>query len=316
MRGRVGSPKLGIFEENSHRVVHIPRCLVHHPLINETAEVVRRALVTHRVPPYSDTAHAGVARYLAVAVERASQTAQVVLVMNSPPSADFAPLFETIRRELGERLHSLWHNTQTERTNTILGAAYEHVSGPEATVEALGQARVFYPPGAFGQSNLELFGELVELVHELVPSGASVLELYAGSGAIGLGLLARAERVVMNEIAPQSLRGLELGLAALPGSLSERARVAPGPAAQALEWLRGADVVIADPPRKGLDDAVVKAIVERRPDRFVYVSCGLSSFLSQASLLVQSGFSLERLVVFELFPFSEHVEVVASFAPR
>jgi 23S rRNA (uracil1939-C5)-methyltransferase len=313
IRGRGGSPKIGIFEEGSHRVVHIPRCVVHHPLINRVAEVVRRALVEHRVPPYSDAAHAGVARYLAVAVERASESAQVVLVMNAEPSPAFAPLYKTIARELGPRLHSLFHNTQTERKNTILGADFSRVSGPESTVEVLGGARVHYPAGAFGQSNLELFDELVQHVHELVPEQSSVLELYAGSGAIGLGLLAKSRRVVVNEIGSASLRGLELGLAELPDALRARAEIAPGPAASVVSEISRADVVIADPPRKGLDPEVLAALVAVRPARFVYVSCGLSAFLTQAHALALGGYRLERLTVFELFPFSDHVEVVGSF---
>lgn len=313
IRGRLGSPKLGIFEENSHRVVHIPRCVVHHPLINRVAEVVRRALVEHRVPPYSDNAHAGVARYLVVAVERSSQAAQVVLVMNAEPSPELAPCFDSIARALGPDLHSLFHNTQTERTNTILGPRSTRVTGPEAIVEELGGARVHYPAGAFGQSNIELFAELVEHVQALVPERSRVVELYAGSGAIGLGLLKKSERVVFNEIGTASLRGLELGLAELPSELRARAEVAPGHAAEAVTHLEHADVVIADPPRKGLDQEVLDALIAKRPPRFVYVSCGLASFLTQAQALARGGYRLESLTIFELFPFSEHVETVAAF---
>ena len=83
IRGRLGSPKIGLFELGTHRVVHIPNCIVQHPLINRVAAVVRRALVDARVTSYSDKAHLGLARYLQVVVERSSQTAQVVIVGNS-----------------------------------------------------------------------------------------------------------------------------------------------------------------------------------------------------------------------------------------
>src|SRR6202166_3710238 len=83
IRGRLGSPKLGLFQQGTHRVVHIPNCSIQHPLINRVAAVVRRALVDSRATSYSDTAHLGLARYLQVVVERSSQTAQVVIVANS-----------------------------------------------------------------------------------------------------------------------------------------------------------------------------------------------------------------------------------------
>src|SRR5208283_5768962 len=79
IRGRLNSPKLGLFELGTHRVVHIPNCSVQHPLINRAVALVRRALVDARVSSYSDRAHSGLARYLQVTVERSSQTAQVVI---------------------------------------------------------------------------------------------------------------------------------------------------------------------------------------------------------------------------------------------
>src|ERR1700716_1873238 len=64
IRGRLGSPKLGLFELGTHRVVHIPHCSVQHPLINRVAAVVRRALVDTRVTCYSDKDPFGLAPYL------------------------------------------------------------------------------------------------------------------------------------------------------------------------------------------------------------------------------------------------------------
>ncbi len=124
IRGRVGSPKLGLFELGTHRVVHIPHCSVQHPLINRVAGVVRRALVDARVSSYSDKAHLGAARYLQVVVERSSQTAQVVMVANSATPAPLAACFEMIRERLGPELHSLWFNANLERSHTILGPAF------------------------------------------------------------------------------------------------------------------------------------------------------------------------------------------------
>src|SRR5690349_15358882 len=83
IRGRVGSPKIGLFELDTHHVVHIPSCAVQHPLINRVAGIVRRALVDANITTYSDNAHLGLARYLQVVIERSSQSAQVVLVGNS-----------------------------------------------------------------------------------------------------------------------------------------------------------------------------------------------------------------------------------------
>src|SRR6478752_712363 len=135
IRGRLGSPKLGLFELGTHHVVHIPNCVVQHPLINRVAGVVRKALADAKVTPYSDRAHLGLARYLQVVVERSSETAQVVLVCNSEDPEPVATCLDAIRERLGADLHSLWWNGNTQRTNTILGPEFRRICGPETVVE-------------------------------------------------------------------------------------------------------------------------------------------------------------------------------------
>jgi 23S rRNA (uracil1939-C5)-methyltransferase len=314
IRGRVGSPKLGLFELGSHRVVHIPNCSVQHPLINRVAAIVRRALVDARVTSYSDKAHLGLARYLQVVVERSSQTAQVVVVANSASATPFTACFDLIRERLGSELHSLWFNANGERSNTILGPDFEHRCGPASVIERFGGAAVHYPPGAFGQNNLDLAQSIIEHVRSQIPQGARIAEFYAGVGAIGLSLLDHASEIRMNEVSPHSLHGLELGLAQLDSVERAKISLVPGPAGAARLAASGSDVVIADPPRKGLDPELIDHLGERPPERFVYVSCGLESFLKDtARLLSKATMRLGALTAFNLLPFTEHVETVACF---
>jgi 23S rRNA (uracil1939-C5)-methyltransferase len=314
IRGRLGSPKLGLFELGTHRVVHIPNCSVQHPLINRAAGVVRRALVDARVTCYSDSAQLGLARYLQVVVERSSQTAQVVIVANSASPAPLAACLDMIRERLGAELHSLWFSANGERSNAILGADLQHWCGPAGTVEHFGGAAVHYPPGAFGQNNLDIAQLIIEHVRAEIPEGARVTEFYAGVGAIGLSVLDRVSEIRMNEVSRHSLHGLELGLAQLEPADRSKVSVVPGPAAAARLAACDAQVVIADPPRKGLDPELTELLSEQPPERFVYVSCGLESFLHDTAQLTSRGkLRLSSLAAFNLMPFTEHVETVARF---
>ncbi len=314
IRGRVGSPKLGLFELGTHRVVHIPRCSVQHPLINRVAGVVRRALVDARVTSYSDKAHLGVARYLQVVVERATQTAQVVMVANCSSPDPLAACFDLIRERLGSELHSLWFNAQRERTNTILGPEFQRWCGRESVVEHFGGPAVHYPPGAFGQSNLDIAQEIIGHVRAQIPEGARVAEFYAGVGAIGLSVLARAREIRLNEVSPHSLKGLERGLTELDPAERAKISVAPGPAGAARAIASGADIVIADPPRKGLDPELTEHLSEQPPERLLYVSCALDSLLADTERLLTRGkLRLSALTAFNLLPFTDHVETLARF---
>ncbi|MET0290890.1 MAG: methyltransferase [Steroidobacteraceae bacterium] len=314
IRGRKGAPKLGLFRAGTHEVVTVPRCVVHHPLINEAAAIVRGALADAEVPPWSDRAELGVARYLQVVIERRSQTAQIVLVANVDDASALAGCLDRIRDRLDTHLHSLWLNLRSGGGNAILGSHFERWSGPEAVVENFGGADVFYPPGAFGQSNLDVAEAIVQRVREFVPEGARVAEFYAGVGAIGLSLVDRASELHLNEMAPSSLQGLELGLAQLEADARERISVHAGSAGEQAAIAEGADVVIADPPRKGLDLPLIDQLVAAPPPRFVYVSCGLDSLQSDvARLTAGARLKLVGLQAFDLMPYTGHVESLAVF---
>ncbi|HEY3850608.1 MAG TPA: hypothetical protein VGL87_06555 [Steroidobacteraceae bacterium] len=312
IRGRLGSPKLGLFELGTHRVVHIPNCRVQHPLINRVANVVRRALVEARVTSYSDKARSGVARYLQVVVERASQSAQVVMVGHSATAEPLSECFALIRERLGGDLHSLWFNSSMAHTNAIMGPVFVNVCGAAAVVERFGGAPIHYPPGAFGQSNLEIAQRIIEHVRERIPEAAQVAEFYAGVGAIGLSVLPRVREIRFNEVSPQSLEGLAFGIEALDPAERLKVSVFPGPAAAALEAASGSQVVIADPPRKGLDGELKAHFREQPPARLLYVSCGLASLLADVAQLTAAGtMRLAELTAFNLMPFTDHVETVA-----
>lgn len=318
IRGRKGAPKLGLFAAGTHEVVTVPNCVVHHPLVNEAAAIVRGALADAGVSPYSDRARLGVARYLQIVVERRSQTAQVVLVANTAtPDDATGHALDMIRDRLDTRLHSLWFNAQTDTGNTILGPHFEHWHGPDAVVENFGGADVFYPPGAFGQSHLALADGLVASVRAHVPPGSRLAEFYAGVGAFGLSMLAETAELRLNEVAPASVAGLESGLARLTADLRARVTVEAGTAGERASMADGADVVLVDPPRRGLDPALLARLCADPPPRLLYVSCGLASLGEELQQLTADGrLQLRHLEAFDLMPYTGHVETLAVLERR
>jgi tRNA/tmRNA/rRNA uracil-C5-methylase (TrmA/RlmC/RlmD family) len=332
VRGRAGTPKIGLFQEGTHRIVDTPHCQVHHPMINQAAAALKRAIRATRTPPYADRPHVGLVRALQVVVARRSEELQLVVVVNDDAPEGTKPLFEALALELEGDLAELWWNGNPERTNTILGPHWKRVwtvDGPRVRdlglefgmlvgtrrrfYEFFGGARVYYPPGAFGQSHLELAGALVDAVHACVPPGARVAEFYAGSGAIGLGLVKRGHEVHFNERGDASLEGLADGILAL-GQAGGRATLHPGGAGEHAALVDAADVVILDPPRRGLDEALLARLRDAPPERVIYVACGLQSFLRDARTLLAGGrLALTRITPYDLFPFTEHVETLAVF---
>jgi tRNA (uracil-5-)-methyltransferase/23S rRNA (uracil1939-C5)-methyltransferase len=149
-----------------------------------------------------------------------------------------------------------------------------------------------------------------------VPPEARVAEFYAGCGAIGLGLVRRGHEVRFNERGDASLGGLARGIAAL-GEDDANATVHPGAAGDHVGLIDDSDVVIVDPPRKGLEDALLTRLRDAPPERLIYVACGLQSFLRDARALLEGGrMALTRVRPYDLFPFTEHIETLAVFDRR
>lgn len=313
VRGRAASPKLGIFQEGTHTIADIPSCTIHHPRINATARAIRDAIRRTGTMPYADRPHVGLLRYVQIVVERATGRVQVVLVANDADERSVMPMVSLLVAALGERLQGLWWNGHRERSNAIFGPDWKLLAGEPAVRETIGGVDVFFPPGAFGQSNLDLADRIVEDVHSRIADDEVVAELYCGVGAIGLGLAARVGDVRFNEVSPHGIEGLVLGLAALPSEARENTVLVPGDAVSALAMLRGATTVVVDPPRRGLDPAVIERLREHRPARLLYVSCDPESLRRDAAALVAGGaFRLRRLTPYELFPYTHHVETIAE----
>lgn len=315
VRGRATNPKLGLFEEGTHRIVDIPGCVVHHPRINETVRWLKVHIRKLRVAPYSDVHHAGLLRYVQLAVERESERVQVVLVGNCADESPLLPLLSELREHAQENLHSLVFNGHPERSNAVFGAYWKLFWGDAFLRDESAGAAVYYPPGAFSQANPNLFERLVRETHDWVGPGVDLVEMYCGVGAIGLGLMPKARRVVFNEISPPGLAGLERGVAQFAGAHPARPHVeiAAGDARVALPYISRATTVLVDPPRKGLEPEVMEGLCERQPLKIVYVSCGFPAFKRDAEALVRFGYELRRMRAFALFPFTDHVETLAEF---
>ncbi len=314
VRGRTRTPKVGIFQEGSHRIVDIPQCRIHHPLINRVAAAVRIAARDAGVESYAERPHRGALRAIQVVVERRSQSAQLVLVENAALPGPVAHPAGPLQRDLGLELHSLWWNGNPERGNAILGPAWRHLAGPEVVWDEVGGCEIAFPPGAFGQSQPALAERIARRAQACVPDAARVVEFHAGCGPVGMGLLRRAERVTFNEVSEAALDGLARGIARRPEAERARAVVRAGPAADQIGLLEDADAVLLDPPRKGLDTALHEALCAMPPQDLVWISCGLDAFLVQAAALQEyTGLRLRALEAYALFPFTDHVETLAHF---
>lgn len=320
VRGTRGDCRVGIFQAGSHHLVHIPDCPVHHPVLQHLLQKLVVWLNESGIDPYEEATHTGLLRAVQLALERPSQTVQVVLLLRdglhgaTPQERALSRLLARLQAE--PSVHSLWLGALPHRNNSLFAERLVRRFGPSMVLDRVGGAQVYFPPDAFGQANPEEHDRAVAAIHEVIPRQASIVEYYAGVGTIGLGLAARGQAVTFNEVGPGSLTGLRAGGAALAPGL-RRPTIQEGTAGANADLYTTRDTVIVDPPRKGLDAALLARLLSDPPERLVYLSCGLSSLLHEARLLLQSGkLALTHASARAYFPFTRHVETLLIWERR
>jgi len=164
--------------------------------------------------------------------------------------------------------------------------------------------------GRFFQVNPPAAEHLVRLVDGFAALSGSeaVLELYSGVGLFTAGLSAASGRVVAIEASPDAVADAAVNL-----DQTENVELYQGPVEEILPALTDQpfDVVVLDPPRAGLEPAVVDALVEIRPPRVVYVSCDPATFARDARRLARGGYHLRKVQPVDMFPQTFHVETVS-----
>ena len=177
----------------------------------------------------------------------------------------------------------------------------------------VGETHYNVSPQSFWQSHVDAPSMLLDRVTALagVERGDRVVDLYCGVGLFAVALasvVGPAGRVVGVETSPHAVRDARENGAGHGGLRIREAMVT----ADSVRNLIGAgDVVVVDPPRAGLAKGVAAAIVERRPRRVVYVSCDAATFARDLKVFLSGGFSVSHMEILDLFPMTEHVELVA-----
>jgi 23S rRNA (uracil1939-C5)-methyltransferase len=167
---------------------------------------------------------------------------------------------------------------------------------------------------SFFQANRFLLPALVRAVVDAVPSGGSVLDLYAGVGLFSVSLAALGRRGI-TAVEGDRTSGRDLQRNAMP--FAAVLRVSVDSVEQFLKR-RGeqAATIVVDPPRTGISREAMNAVVRANASRVVYVSCDPATMARDARRLVDGGYELTTLTAFDLFPNTPHVESLGVFELR
>ena len=302
---------VGFYRARSHQVVPVERCLIQSPQADRAAEALRRWMARYRVPTYDEKTGKGLVRHLYVRVNRAGEA--LICVVANGRRLPREPELAALLREAVPSMAGLVLNTNTQRSNVILGDRYRTIWGESYLMDTLQGLEFRLSVPSFYQVNREqaevLYSKALEFAG--LRGTETVLDLYCGTGTITLCLARGAYRAIGAEIVPEAIEdarenAARNGVQKAEFFCGDASAVA---ARLAEEGLRP-DVVVVDPPRKGLAEDVVETIAAMGPERVVYVSCDPGTLGRDVKRFAALGYEARRCAAVDLFPRTAHVETV------
>ena len=307
--GTAREPMLGFFAPRSHRLIPAVRCPNAMKPTAEIAETLLGWMKEFRVQPYDEAEGRGQLRHAVIRVNREAQ-AMVTLVSRTPELPKPELLYERLA-PLG--VVSLFLNENPRRTNVIFGDSFRLAAGRETLSDTLCGLRFELSPASFFQVNPAQTEVLyaVALDFASLSPADTLCDVYCGAGTISLMMARHCGQVTGIEIVPAAVRNAKEN--ARRNGI-QNASFYEGKAEALLpemvrEGLRP-NVIVVDPPRKGLEPAVIDAIAQAGPDRLVYVSCNPATQARDAALLRDRGYLIQRVQPVDVFPYTSHVETV------
>ena len=311
MASEKGRAYAGFFRAGTHRVVENDRCLILPAETDKIKKLVVDYVNHYRISVYDETVHKGLLRHIYVRRGAVSGQVLVCLVANGrklPHAEDLVKRLQTV-----PGFTTLVLAVNTRPGNAILGDEFITLYGPGYIEDTLCGLQFRLSPRSFYQVNHHQAQRLYEaaITQAQITKDDLVLDLYCGVGTITLAMAKAAGRVIGVEVIEQAVQDARDNAKRNGIENAEFFCADAGKAALELEskGIR-ADVVVVDPPRKGLNADAIEAICRISPRRLVYVSCDPATLARDVALLKERGFAVQSAQAADLFPRCAHVESI------
>ena len=312
VRGWKDEVLAGLYLPQSHRVVDISSCPVHPEPVNRVIQQLKKEIQRFGVVPYDERSDSGELRYLDIRYSFWSRELVLTLVTRHAAFPRGSELARTLMKRFSF-LAAVVHNINEDPGNVIWGARCRPLAGRDTLTERIGPFKIMLPVGVFSQANPLVARKLYDKVHALAAlSGKEiVLDLYCGVGPISLYLSQAGQLVwgvdesaLSTTTAKQNARmnGVH-NCRFFEGNVAENL-------AEAKRQFPRIDLVVLNPPRKGVQPDAMAALFSLLPPRIIYVSCEPATLARDLDRLAGNGYRVVTMQPFDMFPQTEEVETV------
>ena len=233
------------------------------------------------------------------------------------PSKPIPEIMADLAMTLKQRfpnIASVLHGIREHPAQFAIAERITVLAGNAALRESINGLSLSMSGDAFFQTNPGVTPLLHDVIRNMADlSGTEhVLELFCGTGAIGLSLAASCRMLTGIESVPGAVRD------AMRNARANNIANAAFLAADATAFMKQCaahgdkrnhpDIVVADPPRAGLGKELVKALLAVRPAKLILISCDAATLARDLCALIKGGYTLQRIQALDMFPHTPHME--------
>ncbi len=303
---------MGFYARHSHRIIDMKSCLLQKEEMDIAVDIFRQWFEEFGDSVYSETTHKGVLRHLYLRYAEKTDELMICVVINGKTLKNADKLVAMLRDNL-PCLVSVMLNINKEKTNVVLGKEYRLLFGKEYVSDILCGLKFDISAPAFYQVNRTQAEKLYEKAMEYaeLTGGETLIDLYCGTGTIGLSMAKKVKKLIGVEIIPQAIENAKKNATRNEIENAEFICADASQAAKVLEE-RGVkpDVVILDPPRKGCDEELIHTVSKMQPKKIVYISCDSATLARDLKRFKEFSYTLKKISPCDLFPGTFHVEAV------
>ena len=302
---------VGVFAKRSHEIIGIKDCFIQNTISQKIAFAIQKFIIEKQISVYDEETLEGLLRHIVIKVGLRTHEIMCILVINGKKIPYENELVDMLVKTYNVK--TVVKNINTKNTNVILGDENIVIHGDGYIYDILGDYTFKISPMSFYQVNPVqaevLYNTAIEMAD--LTKEDILFDLYCGIGTIGIFASPYVKKVYGIEIVKQAIEdakenakinnieNIEFEVGDAPkvfANLIEKKQIYP-------------DVIIVDPPRKGLDNNTIENILAVKPKKLVYISCNPATMVRDIKLL-EEKYEIKKVQPVDMFPFTSHVECV------
>lgn len=305
-------PQIGVFANRTHDIIPIQKCYIQHPKSEEIAKSIYEFWINNINSIYNEKNGKGLLRHIVIKLGLKTNEVMCILVINGKEIPKERKLVEYLVMKFPE-IKTIVKNINVKNTNVILGKENINIYGNGYITDILGDYTFKISPLSFYQVNPIQAEKLYNIGVQAakITKNDVVFDLYCGIGTISLFMAKYANKVYGVEIVEQAIEDARYNAKI---NKIDNVQFIAGDTEIILDDLVKnkkiiPDVIMVDPPRRGLDNKSIENILNIKPDRWIYISCNPATLVRDLKKF-EEDYDIKEIQPVDMFPFTSHVECV------